>query len=851
MYVKKKNDKNTWKKVKNLVHYYKNHRIFAFIMTGIFIITIVSIVAVYLITYGARLHKNHYIQGYEQIAHYMIDSNFRIPINYFKGLITPRPKSLTIDIKHKNLQKIAYIRDIAFKTEVIPDSGFVPATISYKDQNYRVKIKLAGLLLDHVASDKWSLRVKLKDDKTLFGMKEFNLLHPKTRYGIYEWFCHQLNQQEGIITLRTDFVDVTINGKHNGMYQLEETFDKLLIEHNKHREGILFKPSQPLRIYQKKKIMSSQAMKKQLALLTELFYAFMDGTIEANKLFDIKKMARFYAITDLVNGFHQIQLDNIHLYFNPITGLIEPIGREWDVHFYRNLNSICGELEYKLIQSSFNQNIFSDESFFSEYIETLERISTPEYLDNFFKEIDSDLKNKLYVLYKDYPYYSFSKKYFYDNQEFIRKKLNPVNPIKVHYQKNADGKFMLFAQNLISLPIEIKSITLNDSIEFDLKKFLKPDDEQLSANFTVLPFPGNPVDLDTIPKLQLVFKLSGTSTLRKVDILPWPYQNPILSQYDLIRQEPNHDKVEFLEINNPENIISIKEGNWNLNKNLIIPGGYKVICYGNVQLNLTNFSTILCYSPLELMGSEENPISIYSSDSTGQGIVVMSTIDDESFLDHVHFENLSNPSQNGWELTGAVTFYESPVRISHCQFTKNRSEDALNIVRSKFEIDNTLFTGSFSDAFDGDFCKGNIINSSFVNCGNDAVDVSGSVVNLQNIFINNVGDKGLSAGENSQMTVDHIKINNAQIAIASKDMSTMKITNINLSESNIGFTAFQKKPEFSSANITVSGLKMDNIKTPYLVETNSTLIIDDSEIKSNQNDVKKILYGVENGQGSK
>ena len=52
-------------------------------------------------------------------------------------------------------------------------------------------------------------------------------------------------------------------------------------------------------------------------------------------------------------------------------------------------------------------------------------------------------------------------------------------------------------------------------------------------------------------------------------------------------------------------------------------------------------------------------------------------------------------------------------------------------------------------------------NSSFINSGNDAIDVSGSIIELQNIFINGVGDKALSAGENSRMTAHQIEIKNA------------------------------------------------------------------------------------------
>ena len=222
-----------------------------------------------------------------------------------------------------------------------------------------------------------------------------------------------------------------------------------------------------------------------------------------------------------------------------------------------------------------------------------------------------------------------------------------------------------------------------------------------------------------------------------------------------------------------------------------------------------------------------------------------------SILEHVAFNNLSNPSQSGWELTGAVTFYEAPVEISHCQFVDSRSEDALNIVRSEFTIDQTLFSQNLFDAFDADFAKGRIANSSFVACGNDAIDVSGSVTELQDVFVNGAGDKGLSAGENSRMTVNHIEIRNAAIGVASKDLSNITIKNILISNGDIGLTAYQKKPEFGPGSLNVQGLEILRTDVPYLVEVQSSVVVDGVVIEASRENVKDILYGTEYGQSSK
>ena len=55
-------------------------------------------------------------------------------------------------------------------------------------------------------------------------------------------------------------------------------------------------------------------------------------------------------------------------------------------------------------------------------------------------------------------------------------------------------------------------------------------------------------------------------------------------------------------------------------------------------------------------------------------------------------------------------------------------------------MDTSLFSETFSDAIDVDFGKGKVTNSSFMALGNDAVDVSGSVVDVQGMSVNGAGD---------------------------------------------------------------------------------------------------------------
>ena len=60
-------------------------------------------------------------------------------------------------------------------------------------------------------------------------------------------------------------------------------------------------------------------------------------------------------------------------------------------------------------------------------------------------------------------------------------------------------------------------------------------------------------------------------------------------------------------------------------------------------------------------------------------------------MQHCRFESLANPNTQGWAVSGAVNFYDAPVKMKNCLIKDNRCEDALNIISTTFELDNVIF----------------------------------------------------------------------------------------------------------------------------------------------------------------
>jgi hypothetical protein len=781
----------------------------------------------------------------------------------------PETEHITIDIKHEDYMRLAYQREIALFRDVLvtEESDFVPATVRYKDESIDVRMRLKGDAVDHLQGDKWSFRIKVRGDNTLFGMNEFSIQHPWTRNYVYEWVCNQALGREGLVALRYDFIEVTLNGQDLGVYALEEHFEKRLIENNELREGPIVRFNESLAwdwdpdqtyvwngigdfqgseidAFQTNELLSDPSSYSQFIKAKNLLESFRRGELKTSDVFDIQKLARYYAITDLMGDEHGNRWTNVRFYYNPITSRLEPIG--YDADCGRPLEVLSPTRKK---WSRINKIVFSDPVFFAEYVKELERVSEPSYLDRLLAELNRELEQKLNIIHSEFPEFEFSKDILYQNQKRIKKFLNPVRGLHAFYHQSSDGQIELELGNIQYIPIEVLSVSAGDSHLFQpTEKIILPESpvfqsEPVDYKVHSFKFPEGFVwSDDMLHGLKVNYRLLGTSRSRQETVLPWSYLDDHFVESDFIRQEPNVHAFGFLVTDESTQEIFINPGTWDLDQSLIIPHGYQLIAGEGIQLNLLNSAKILSYSPLEFVGSEDYPIVIQSTDSTGQGIIVMNA-EETSVLEYVSIENLSNPSQSGWELTGAVTFYESPVSISDSQFIRARAEDALNIIRSQFSIDKTLFSEASSDAIDIDFAKGKITNSSFVAIGNDAIDVSGSVLEIQSVFINGSGDKGLSAGENSQVTLNQVDIKDAYIGLASKDLSRVTAQQVRISDSEVGLAAYQKKSEFGPASMQVHGLGMTAVTSPYLVEVHSWLAVDNAVIEAIDENVYETLYG--------
>jgi len=188
-----------------------------------------------------------------------------------------------------------------------------------------------------------------------------------------------------------------------------------------------------------------------------------------------------------------------------------------------------------------------------------------------------------------------------------------------------------------------------------------------------------------------------------------------------------------------------------------------------------------------------------------------------------------------------VTFYESDLTLTDCTFDGTLAEDALNIIRSEFELTRLTIVDSASDGLDSDFSNGMIADSRFERVAGDAIDMSGSVVRVTDTSFDGVGDKALSVGESSVVHASGLRIRDVGAALASKDGSRAELVDSSLDQiRHVALLVYNKKPEYGPASLIASSIEYDGSGTLQAAQRRQILTIDGKRMHTQRIDVEAL-----------
>ena len=737
----------------------------------------------------------------------------------------------------------------------------VEAQLVHNNKNYNTRIRLKGDRTIHFRDkEKSSYKIEISGDERLNGMKKFSFIKPRVRNYIHEWLFHEFSGEGNLIKLNYEFVYLYINGSNQGLYILEENFGKELVERNKRRNGPIFTVlsefswdifNSELDVYNKKYWYKKENI-KILDYSKKKLKSFLKGEMEINDTFDIKKWAWYFAVTDLTYTFHGANPNQVKLFYNPVSGLFEPIpydGHRFNKNFNKNLKTFESRSNFEMASTCLDPNspcrnkLSNDEDttnqwrfrffykkdggelnqeFFQAYVEAIKKISDNDYLEKFFSKKNKEIERINSAIYSDYflidntPYdkygpglYYFSKKDIFHRAKVLNDKIQPLkNKIKI-----IDNISEIILENkdpvnhqltLNNLHCENLSNKSNNFIDYN---------PNLSIGF----------NKKFILKKKIIIKNTKCVMAEFVDKNGKKYQKQIIFEPKVIfKKTKNQNFLKyFIEENN---VLKLMNKFTTINENLFIPENYLVVIQPGEKISLTNNAFIFSKSPWKV-GGESGKVEIKGKkDNFGGGILILNTSiksvfinTDFSYLSGLEEKRFFDSNYNIFEIK---TLYQgNKLNDYSYKMTDSRNSNynlldgrilygSLNLFNTTADIINCSF--SKIDSEDGiNFISSRYLikNVKFEELSGDAIDIDFGSGQIINSLFKNIGNDGvdLSGTESFLKNLEFVNISDKIISVG--ENSNVQILNLKGTNSFVGVASkdgsktIVQEVEFNGVNI--------------------------------------------------
>lgn len=291
--------------------------------------------------------------------------------------------------------------------------------LRFNSKKSKSKVKIPGMYNDHWKHEKFSM--KFSKAKS-FRIGKFGVLNPVTRDYLGSWLASKIEQKFKLNSLKRKYIKVDVNKKSKGVYLYEEGFSDSFFSSRDLDTGVVFKVFLTDTLNQFRLSLKNNFKKKNH--MEVIISKLLSGEKSVNELFDVSSLAKYYAITDLVQGFHQLLDFNTHWIFYSENNKIVPIGREWNsLHSLGKEKELCiGHLKNGGQNNSIHSILLKDSLFQLAYKSELRRISEFD-LDGFLDGIKYELEYSKSLLWLDIGENGFDYSYLYDNRAYISKRL--------------------------------------------------------------------------------------------------------------------------------------------------------------------------------------------------------------------------------------------------------------------------------------------------------------------------------------------------------------------------------------------------------------------------------------------
>lgn len=409
------------------------------------------------------------------------------PVSYVQTYLpAPGLPTLTINMaftENENLlgQRATSLSDGVF---LASENDFQSATLQLRQTDGQVQEIPARLRLRQGPAvnlgegEKWPLDVRTRDGELLFGMRRFTLQDPAENNWLNQWAFSRSLEQAGLLASHTYFANLVLNGETQGIYAIQEGFGEefltnqgrvpgVIVEFDADRlweiiryyegdgEAAIADPFLNLTLadyhtfevdaFRDASLLRDPELAAQRSQAIGLLRSLQEGKIEASDVFDVEKYGEFLALVDLWGATEAVSLVNLRFYYNPESGKLEPIGF--------NGNPLQGNSR---ISAS---NLFDDLEIQRSYLDSVGRVSQPEFIDRLQAELDPEfreLQRALSVEQDVEPPWDLLRQ----RQRQMQRSLNPIRPIFAYLGPPSSEVIQVDVANVFGLPIEVTGFNI-------------------------------------------------------------------------------------------------------------------------------------------------------------------------------------------------------------------------------------------------------------------------------------------------------------------------------------------------------------------------------------------------------
>ena len=779
----------------------------------------------------------------------------------------------------------------------LPESAkkrYYDARLLYPDGIWRrITYRFRGRNIWHWHPEKPSLRIRLRRSNPINLLRHINLVNPEDRAMVSNYFGEQLGRNMGVLTHRTEFARLFINNQFFGVYHMTTREDEEMLRLNRRVPGPIFGGDHLGRRWRTEEFEVNGDLDvleriNPIASLIEAMY--MDQTPERYdrlwRVISFEKLARWHALMVLVGGVHTDYHHNQLYYFDPSTGLLEPVVSDINGHglllfpsprqriskqYRPQANLPINEKMQPLLDVALRDPRFHHRrnQILYEAIQGVGSVDAQKNaLENIFRLIDTDVRSdrnkasirETFAGWFRVPYsnrlYQDSKTVLYDWIErrngFIGQELaRTLVTVTVEKQKEEMCRFVVQVDGQAAARFDptVLEVDVHPDTHFDGRY-------RSSIETAILLSPGLKTSQDTsymrgrrVPDYALVpstqyyvfrAKIDNSETLKDrlqqafTHVLDGRALKPSLNITDQLNpQALDYSDVGLHLWRLPKPALGqivLGPGTVELKESVVIGPEETLVIRPGTQLKLAEGVSLASQGKVLIEGTETQPVVIerLNRNKPWGAIIIHGPNSQGSKIRHAIITGGSLDTVFNVAYSGMVSVHWSDgFVIQNTIISKNvLSDDTLHIIHGSFIIDQLILEDCFGDCIDFDYAEGVLNEVRVTRAGNDGIDFMSSQITATGIKIDGAGDKGISAGEQSLLNFKVVDIRRAQTAIAAKDRSQVEVVEGVFADNNIAMNVYRKNWRYGgTGEISLQAVSFLDNNVNILVEKDGKILM--------------------------